>query len=83
MTNYERIKSMTKEEMVEFLLEVKEDTEYFNDDFCWHKCEYRDKTSAIKSNLVFGKCIYPDGGYYNCPYSGDEETIKKWLEVEV
>ena len=69
MTNYERIKNMTKEEMVEFLKKVM--CEMISEEWCAKYCKVRNKD---------GDCTY----FKSEPCIGmdDKLVIAKWLEVE-
>lgn len=66
MTNYERIKNMSKEEMIEFLEKV-----VFNigNKWCEELCDFRKNK----------RCSIPDDKA--CPYMDDKLVISKWLEV--
>jgi len=69
MTNYERIKNMTKEEIVEFLEKV---VPNIGSLWCNNFCDLREDENFL--------CTIPDDK--SCPYLDDKLVIGKWLEVE-
>jgi len=69
MTNYEKIKAMTKEEMINFILEVM--CEMISDEWCTRYCEFRNEDDD---------CTYFK--LKHCHYLDDKLVIQKWLEVE-
>ena len=69
MTNYEKIKAMTKEEMAEFLEKVM--CEFISEEYCEKQCEFRNKDDD---------CTYFK--LKHCHYLDDKLVIAKWLEVK-
>ena len=71
MTNYERIKSMSKEGMVELLDDLLAFNLKFADEIC-ERCELKRKKNdscSLEKHEI-------------CPYDNDKYFIQKWLEVE-
>ena len=66
MNWFEKIKSMSPEELAEFLANF--DIDNVNDSFCECACEERERNGFCKHN-------------YNCPFN-DSYVIKKWLHTK-
>lgn len=69
MTNADKIRSMTNDELANFLAMGDFDTT-IGCDFCKSICPYR----------VMGECTYDEPP--SCAFTDDITTIKYWLETE-
>lgn len=72
MTNFEKVKAMSIDELAEFI--DKQATEPIGDDFCSNYCEHREPNYGCKFEQ---KHNGP-----NCAYD-DLELIIEWLDSEV
>lgn len=84
MTNYEKIKNMSKDELIDFFVEITESSDFTPWDK-WFSGKYCDNCDLIETdNHKFAYCeIYDKCKFFEDYDTSLEFTIKRWLEAEI